>query len=247
MGDSLMQSIAAVETTIIIFVVIFAMGTWDGLIRRHIRVSIDPIGLFLHIRGGSALLLGALSLLVEIGLFRISLPYLLLAWLHCSITKEVCLYTSLVEPILSWWASMLGLAMSVTIFALWIPGALDMQGPYHDRFLAPGVWYREKEMAMTVQEALSAHQCPPMQEDKIINVSERMLYDLHFFKRVLTQTRPLDPVIMAEVYLPRARKQFRTFPSRTSRVVTETIFRYYFTKYEQATHIWPWLRIINGY
>jgi hypothetical protein len=247
------QAAASTQVLVIIFGTIGIMGMWDGLVRRHIRLSMEARGLFIFLRGIAAILVGIVS----------TLPLYFAAGLeaeHVDAVRATCSSFSCVFRqtvlVLFLWPYVLGTLLFLIVFLLWLRGALELQGPFRRRMFAPGVWYEEKALVELVRKRLEEAQLPLVDDNVIIRTARGVPAWIRSSKddpQVLLKNGNLDTAVLAKRFAMfegiRARRKYPAHPERSKalQVMASTIVTYYFDRHEQAVEKWPWRRRLLGY
>ena len=133
-----MSQVAAAEAVVVFGFLVALIGIWDGLIRRHIRLSIDVIQLHIIVRGILAIALGSLCLLLAVLFAQLIIRYTANAVTDCR-GQMTCIAGRILTPPFTTWPTALITVIAVAVFANWASDALDYGGPYRRHLLAPGV------------------------------------------------------------------------------------------------------------
>ncbi len=159
-----MQHTGAAEVGLLALFLGGIVFAWDGLARRHVRLTRDLINLQVDIRGVPAILPGILGVGLLLFAGTTSVVQLWVIARQCD-GSAVCLWHSLVVPPFTSWSSVLVLVMVVAAFALWARGASNLSGPYRWRWLAPGVCEDEGVLVERVRADLDAAHLAPVDTD----------------------------------------------------------------------------------
>jgi hypothetical protein len=243
---------AQIQTVVFLFGVIAVTGTWDGLVRRHIRLSFDGLGMFVLWRGIPAILVGLVSLLLLlfIGLVEVMTIRPVIAACHVM----TCTLQQTVLVLFTTWQSIVTVGLFGFLFAYWLWGAFDLRGPYRRQLLAPGVWYKEKEVVALVTQELCAHHLPPIDDDTILRTARTLIINIGKYRSILEDPQdegePVTIEALAQVYQEiNASRKWRENRglSEAQRRMATTILRYYLDLHERAVEKWPWLRTLLRY
>ena len=221
------------------------MGAWDGLVRHHIRIRPNEQFLSLLIEGPMAFLLGMLCLLF----FLILCTFV--AWgmpgLLAGCQTPVCALERIVLPPFTSWLSLFVVALAAGLFLPWARGMFDLDGPFRTRMLAPGAWYREREVVTLARQALERQKQPAVDTRVILELADSLLRNFHGIS-------PTMPVPGATAHLPTADMVVRSFTHSSlvherrgatemaQRVIIEAIVPYIIARLEAAERRWPWRR-----
>jgi hypothetical protein len=142
------------------------MGAWDGLVRRHVRLSARFRFGDLHIRGIPAVVIGILSagalyIMLKVGITELGLVSQACDDLGCVVQ------TTLVSLFFDGWGTVFALLM-LGYFILWTLSIREMQGPYQIFPVAPGVGFDECVIVRRIQERLRKAKLEPVSSDIIV-------------------------------------------------------------------------------
>lgn len=243
---------AGLQTFVFMFSTVSLMGTWDGLVRRHIRLSYDVMDMFILLRGLPAFLVGLLS--AACLLFMCDLE---VTATHTSVAgclSFACVLQQTVLVLFTAWQSIIVVILCTALFLYWLWGAFDLKGPYRLQMLAPGVWYKEKEVVEQVTQQLQVHHLPPLSDEQIIRAARALIINMKMYassqppRQVLGEQ--LDRKVLTDVYMllnPPKRREADRQSTQSRRIMAETILQYYLDLHEQAVKKWPWIRRVLGY
>ena len=139
------------------------------------------------------------------------------------------------------------------VFAPWLWGMGDLEGPFRTRLLATGVWYRERELVTLVQTRLREQRRSPMDVDIILEIADDLLRTFHGVSPAMTgapdhpeqdnsgsaTSRKMHARFLAHTYRVRKRPGATMVAQRS---VVETVALYTMEKLEAAERRWPWRR-----
>lgn len=242
----------SLQTLVFMFGIISIMGIWDGLVRRHIRLSYDALELFILLRGIAAILVGLLSaacllFVIQVEIIGAQKPVAACPSFFCIVQETILvLFTT--------WQSIFVVLLCSFVFGYWLWGAFDLKGPYRRQMLAPGVWYKEKVVVEQVHQQLLTHRLSPMSDEYIIRAARTLIINLKTYAalqppRQVTNGH-LDPKALAEIYIqinPPSRRIAARISLQEQRIMVTTILRYYLELHGRAVAKWPWIKIILGY
>ena len=246
------STMAGLQAFVFMFGIISLMGTWDGLVRRHIRLSYDVMDMFILLRGLPAFLVGLLS--AACLLFMCDLEVTATQTRVAGCPSFACVLQQTVLILFTTWQSIFVLLLVIAFFLYWLWGAFDLKGPYRRQMLAPGVCYKEKEVVEQVTQQLKSHHLPPLSDEQIIRAARTLIINLKMYvsfqspRRVLSEQ--LDPKALADVYMifnPSKRREADRESIQARRMMARTILRYYLGLHEQAVEKWPWIRRVLSY
>lgn len=245
-----MNSVAAAEAVLLLFLLVGLMGAWDGLVRRHIRYDVDVVQLHVSFRGWVAVATGIVGAMLALLAGKIAVTATWQTVIGCR-NGIACATDKLVLPLLTTWQALLVVIVTFVVFALWASGAGDLTGPYTRRYLAPGVWDTDKEILAAVSGRLHARRLPNVNADTVMEMASWVRQSLMLFRRAhrdtVTRNGRLDPAALVEVLIStRAVHKFGV-DEAPLRVVLKAIADYYRDKYEQAARVWPWRRRVIPY
>jgi hypothetical protein len=238
---------AGLQTIVFMFGIIGIMGTWDGLIRRHIRLSFDPLGMFIILRGVPAVLVGLVSAVLL--LFVARLEMIEVQDVQASCASLTCILQHTVFDLFASLQSLFVLLLFSFVFVYWLWGAFDLNGPYRRQMLALGVWYEEKEAIRQVRQQLQDHHLPPRSDEHIIRAARTLIINLKAYAKIQGSER-LDPKALADIYVhinPPRRRDISRASLQAERIMAQTILQYYLDLHDRAVVKWPWIRRLLGY
>lgn len=240
-----MSQLAATETVVVMFLVITAMGAWDGLVRRNVRTDIDVIQLHIHVRKVPAMIIGAASLVVFVALIKLSFAHVLAVLSGCGRSLP-CSAGQVLYPLISSWQTALCVAVAAVLLGQWLCGVRNIHGPYRRHLLAPGVWDSEEELLALIESSLNEHHLPPVGQDTLLDVASWVRQILMVFKgrarETIMRDGHLDAGKLVQVLADtRTEKKFHIGEPALS-IVLRTIAQYYQRKYGEAARVWPWRR-----
>jgi hypothetical protein len=243
---------AGLQAIVFMFGITGIMGTWDGLVRRHIRLSFDALDVFVLLRSIPAILVGLVS--AACLLFVIQFEMIGAQKPVAACPSFICIVQQTVLVLFTTSYSIFVVLLYSFLFAYWLWGAFDLKGPYRRQMLAPGVWYKEKEIVGQVTQQLQAHHLPPLSDEQIIRAARTLIINIKMYasfqppRQVLGEQ--LDRKALTDVYIlsnrPKRREADRK-STQARRIMAETILRYYLDLHEQAVKKWPWIRRVLGY
>lgn len=233
------------NATVALFGAYGFMGAWDGLVRRHIRVRLNEQFAPLLIEGPMAFVIGLLSLLFLFLLCAFTASGLPVLLADCQ--TPVCALERIVFLPFTTGFSLFLMALTAGLFLPWLHGMFDLDGPFRTRMLAPGVWYREREVVTLARQALERQKQPAVDTRVILELADSLLRNFHGIS-------PTMPAPGATAHLPTADMVVRSFAHSSlvherrgatetaQRVIIEAIVPYIITRLEAAERRWPWRR-----
>jgi hypothetical protein len=237
-----MSATGAIESGVIGIFLAAVVFIWDGLVRRHIRLTYDLAGWQVNIRRVPAVLLGGLGAVVGIIDGQVIIQQLSLMAGRCRGTFP-CMAQQALSPLISSWQVVVAMILELGVFAIWLMGAFELHGPYRRRLIAPGVWFNEKDLVDAVARDLREARMPSVDDDMVLLMGSeiRQLIGLRGLSALKNRTAvgwlEVDPTIRAVISAPRYRTS-RISPE-VLRVVAASIAEYYFklyTRVPQAYH-----------
>ena len=239
------SSVGAAIATYVLFTAIGIMGAWDGLVRRRIRIRRGIWYAPLNLRGLPAILVGILCLFLLLLLFRLAVPAVRATVTGCN--DPLCAVSRVVVPPFTNPIAAIVIVTSVFVFAMWLAGIKDHDGPFRSYLLAPGVWYHEREVVALVQQREQKAHKTSVEVDTILAASDRVLRVLHGVSPTMDRSGPAgepltrDSAIRWVVRTAGARRRNGSAaPARP--FIVETIAGYAIDRLEAAERRWPWRR-----
>ncbi len=159
------------------FAVYAFMGAWDGLVRRHIRLRPGLQTKSLLIRGPLAVFVGILCVLLLVILYRLASIGMPALTRGCA--SSLCVFERSVVLPFTTLPSLLVLALVTALFIPWLRGMFDLDGPFRTLMLAPGVWYRERELIPLVRQRLLEHGQRTVKLELVLELADNLLLTFH--------------------------------------------------------------------
>jgi hypothetical protein len=233
--------------SICLLIALFLFGvtfTWDGLVRRHLRITYLFLRTDWHARGWKAVCLGVVSLVVT----------LLLAWglvaslgsllPPCHGAGGCVALTILLLPVSSL-AGALAFLLGAFYFVYWAVGALEMDGPFARTFLAPGVIYREKTLVQRVSQRLLDAHLPPIPSDVIQRAGGYMRFGIGM-NALAGRYKGMEAGAVREsvieMALGQSRQDFPQLSEPARRILVTTMVDYRRELAAQVAQVYPWKR-----
>jgi hypothetical protein len=230
LGGSPIEPQASVEIGILGAFLVAVVFGWDGLVRRHIRLMLDVTAFHISLRGLRAVLFGGLWLTVGVADVLLSSTQLQLIAARCHQSVPCVARTILIPPFTTWY-TIVGLLIEVGGFCVWARGALDRQGPFRSRWIAPGVWMSEKETVARASQALQEAHLPTVDPDTILVIARWVRQHIALFtlvdRRRITHHSRLDPGAIEQMLLNRRDWQQFKLSQQSLRTVIIAIAEYY--------------------
>ncbi len=238
-----MNQTAATEAVVIGIFLVAVVFTWDGLVRRHIRLSRDLLQWQVNIRGMPAVLLGSLAVIVGVIDGTVIIQQLRLMSESCRASIQ-CLAGQALLPLVSSWPVVGLMIIELGAFSIWLMGAFELRGPYRRTLLAPGVWNSEKDMVAVVARRLQEAHLPRVDDDVVLlmgrEIKQRLgMRALSALKHRAADSR-LDADRVLEAVLQSAKLKYAQVPSEVIRVVAAAIAEHYFDLYKRVPVAYHW-------
>ena len=240
-----MSHATAMATLILMMLTLGIMGAWDGIVRRHIRFSLDVYEINVIFGGVRAVLVGMVCALIAALALKLGVQGIEHISIACH-NEPTCILQHTVLPLLLDWRSALVVLTVCVLFFPWLSGALNMQGPFRQRLLAWGVWYREQDLVPLVTKRLQEAELPQIPLDTLIGIARIVWQNARVLAPENVSRRKEVPSRFQGTLARQAAKRYRVSES-AAQVVVATIAEYYLKKHEQAVSVWPWRRRILGY
>lgn len=240
-----MERVASIEVVIVAVLVTSCVFAWDGLVRRHIRLTRGLLQARINLRGVPATLLGLVGLCVAALAFTATAQQSGYVVRACR-RSAACIAHTLLLPVFTTWQTVVCLLIVVLVFGPWLRGALDLHGPYRRVWLAPGVWDSEKDILARVStRCQEAHVAMP-EQDSVLAVAgwvrQRTSFISIVTRKNVTQGMRGEVTRLASVLLASAGAEELDMQSDALNVVVPTVVEYYRDLYERAAEAYPWLR-----
>ena len=228
-----------------LFAAVLFMGAWDGLVRHHIRVRPNEQFASLLIEGPAAVLLGGMSLLVLVLLCALAVSGLPALTAGCQ--TPACLLQRIVLLPFTTLSSLFILALTAGLFVPWARGMFDLDGPFRTRMLAPGVWYREREVVALARQALERQRQAEVGTRVILELADSLLREFHGISPTMPTPGAIaspptcDMVVRSLTHSALVHKR-RGATEVAQRIIIDAIAPYSIEKLEAAERRWPWRR-----
>jgi hypothetical protein len=239
------SSLPADLTVFYVFGAIGLMGVWDGLVRRHIRVRPGEWLPSLAVRGLAAIGIGATCLAFLLIIGHLEMSELSAAVAGCA--DPLCVLGRIVSPPFTSTGDTIILLALATVFLPWLKGMLDLDGPFRTRLLAPGIWYRERELLTVACKSLQEHKKSPVDANLILEIANDVLRLFHGISPTMsapdvTASPPTIDMVVRSLTHSSLVRQRRGATEGEQRLILEAITPYIIAKLEAAERRWPWRR-----
>jgi hypothetical protein len=238
-----MNQTAATEAVVIGIFLVAIVFTWDGLVRRHIRLSRDLLQWQVTIRGMPAVLLGSLAAIVAVIDGSAIIQQLRLMSESCRASIQ-CLTGQALLPLVSSWPVVGLMIIEIGAFSIWLMGAFELRGPYRRTLLAPGVWNSEKDLVAVVTRRLQEAHLPRADDDVVLlmgrEIKQRLGTRALSALKHRTADGRLDADRVLEAVVQSATFQYPQVPSEVARVVAAAIVEYYLELYKRVPLAYRW-------
>ncbi len=240
------QSLAS--AVFLMFMAFGFMGAWDGLVRHHIRLRRGEWLAPLAFSGPAAYVTGRLCLLFLLFLGSVGLSGL--PALEAGCVTPLCAVAHVLWSLCATPMSAFLVIVACGVFVPWLRGIRDPDGPFRTRLLAPGVWYREREVVTLAQHQLYELGKPDVDVDIILDLADYVVRAYHGVPPTIsgrTWQKPLERpnanIMLARLLAHTARLRKRDGATLVAqRIITEAIALYVLEKLEAAEQRWPWRR-----
>lgn len=218
---------------------------WDGLVRRHLRFTFFATRTDAHIRGWRAVVIGVLGSCLAIGAIIGGVRLIDQINANCQQASACVATTLLLAPLASIPIAFLVIG-SLILFLGWIWGALDMDGPYQRKILAPGVARSEKELVRRVTRHLHEQGLAPLPSDIIVRMATYTRHDMGMFGlRSMGQAERSAQAIRDQLVASALRQhenELRHISNEARLVLFTTIIDYYQELSGRVAQVYPWRR-----
>ena len=225
------------ETAFLLLTLVGVMGAWDGLIRRHIRITNDAFQLYVSIRGQAAATVGTVCLFLAIGGIAGLVNVIGGVVSGCRGTLTCVVQNMVLAPVSSWEMGFLSV-VTLFVFVLWVIGASDLQGPYRKIPIGRGIWVHEKDLIRLAIQRLSADGLPILADDVILRTARLVRQNtamLGLFARHQIHTADsIDQQKLADMVAAMRANDGDAISPEARRVLIEAILDYYHDVYRRA-------------
>lgn len=228
------------------FAAISFMGAWDGLLRHHIRIRVSEQYPFsLTLTGAPAFSVGGVCLLFLLIISRMASGAIPALVAGCE--TPICALGRMLLPPFTNWLAVLTLIIVLAVLIPWARGMFDGDGPFRTRMLAPGVWYRERDIVTLIQTSAHEHKYDEVDIELILHLADAILGAFHGVSPSMpspgsTAQPPTHEMVIGGMRNTFAARIMHKVPRAKGAIIIDVITMYTITKLEAAERRWPWRR-----
>jgi hypothetical protein len=221
------------------------MGSWDGLVRRHVRFTFRVLSIDIHLRGIPAVCVGLVSLGLLILTCQVAAQQLGFVSQTCDGDWGCIATTTLHSFTEDIWTTLIVLG-AVVYFALWVAGIGEMQGPFLIVPLAPGVVFNEADIVRRVQTLLQSEGLDPVPSDTIVRAVSEIRARGGALGLYRTRNLGVDPKQfqsqLVDIFARLPIKAIATLNPRQREIVISEIVEYVRETRTRGINAYPWNR-----